>query len=105
MITVLISCSIKELLFNVLIDSGSSIPFNIVSPNNTCLPMISTIFGIVICVRDKQSWNIEDLISLILWGIIKFDRDEHLEKTSCPNEITLSGMEICSSDEHPKKAL
>ena len=54
MIKVLTLCSINILLFKVLIDSGSLIPFNIVSPNKTCLPIISTIFGIVIFVSDEQ---------------------------------------------------
>ena len=62
MIIELTSCSINVLLFNILIVSGSLIPFNIVSPNKTFLPIISTIFGIVIfaCIR------ILDLIISIL---------------------------------------
>ena len=55
MIILLTSCSINVLLFNILIDLGSLIPFNIVSPNKTCLPIISTIFGIVIFVSDEHS--------------------------------------------------
>ena len=54
----LISCSINLLKFNILIDFGSSIPFNIVFPNKTCLPIISTIFGIVIFVSDEHSLKI-----------------------------------------------
>ena len=50
----LISCSMNVLLFNTLIDFGSSIPFNIVSPNKTCLPIISKMFGIVIFVNDEH---------------------------------------------------
>ena len=50
----LISCSINLLLFNILIDFGSLIPFNIVFPNKTYLPIISTTFGIVIFVSDKH---------------------------------------------------
>ena len=55
MIIVLTSCSINVLLFNILIVSGSLIPFNIVSPNKTFLPIISTISGIIIFVSDEQS--------------------------------------------------
>ena len=47
MIIVLTSCSINVLLFNILTDSGSLIPFNTVFPNKTFLPIISIIFGIV----------------------------------------------------------
>ena len=54
MIIVLISCSINVLLFNILIVSGSSIPFNTVFPNKTCLQIIYTIFEIVIFVSDEH---------------------------------------------------
>ena len=54
MTTVLTSCSINVLLFNILIDSGSLIPFNIVSPNKTFLSIISTPFEIVIFESDEQ---------------------------------------------------
>ena len=33
--------SIKVLLFNILTENGRYTPFNIVSPNKTCLPIIS----------------------------------------------------------------
>ena len=57
MITVLTSCSINVLLFNTLIDSGSLIPFNIVSPKKTFLSIISTTFRIVIFVSDEHFSN------------------------------------------------
>ena len=60
MITVLISYSINAFLFNMLTltNSGSSIPFNIVFPNKTYLPMVSTIFGIVILVSNEHSLKV-----------------------------------------------
>ena len=67
MITVLTSCSINVLLFNILIDSGSLIPFNIVSPNKIFLPIISTIFGIVKFVSDEHSEKAPSPIEVILF--------------------------------------
>ena len=79
MIRDLISCLINNiLLFNILIDPGSLTPFNIVLPNKTCHPIISTIFGIVILISDEHSEKAHLPIEVTLFGIVIFVSDEHL---------------------------
>ena len=80
------------------------IPFNIVSKNNTFLPIISAIFGIIIFESDEHPEKALSTISLILFGTVIFVINKHFVKALSPIFIILSGNFISLSDKHPSKA-
>ena len=96
----LILCSINVLLFNVFIVIGSSNPLKTVFPNKTCLPMISTTFGIVIFVSIGHPSKISFAIDEIQLGSVTLVSDVHAQKARQPISVTLFGITMFVSDGH-----
>ena len=72
------------------------------APLNAFFPIVLTFAGIVIVVREVQSWNAESPIFVTLSGIIIRARELQPLNAAVPIFVTLSGIVIVLRAEHPQ---
>ena len=73
-------------------------------PTNGFTPILVTLFGILMLVREQHEENADFPMLVTLFGILMLVRDLHEENTLFPILVTLSGMLMLASDSHLENA-